>query len=200
MTTAQRKLGSLTFDIPAIFIGLKIVVEGVEKLESIDHHPLIASSLLLLGVLVLAAAFLPLWLEKRLASAHALCHMAEGIAIALSAILQLEQGKLRMPMVLLGTGLLYLVAGYLESQPLARRQQLAGPALGGIACFLLAGGVLLAGFTAFGDRDPWAFGASGMFVVMGTALLLARPWLLRLPWPASHVTGGEAGPPEPLAR
>jgi hypothetical protein len=200
MTTAQQKLGSLTFDIPAIFIGLKIVVEGVERLEGIDHHPLIASSLLFLGVLVLATAFLPLWLEKRLASAHALGHMAEGIAIALSAILLFEQGRLRMPIVLLGTGLLYLVAGYLHSRPPARREQLAGPTLAAIGYFLVAGGVVLAGFTAFGDRDPWAFGASGLFVVMGTALLLARPWLLRQPWPVSHVTGGEAGPPEPSAR
>ncbi len=196
MNGAQRKLGSLTFDIPAIFIGLKIIIEGVERLEGFEHHPLVVSSLLLLGVCVLAAAFLPLWLEKRLRSAHALFHLAEGVAITLSAILLLEKGRLRIPMVLLGAGLLYVVAGYLESRPPARRQQLAGPMLAGIGWFILAGGVVLAGFTAFGDRDPWAFGTSGLLVVIGTAMLLARPRLLRLPRPATHAVGGESEPPE----
>jgi hydrogenase/urease accessory protein HupE len=195
MSIARRKIGPLTFDIPAVFVGLHILIKGLDKLEGFEHHPVIVTSLLLLGAFVLVAAFLPLWLKKRWPNAHAFFHLAEGIAITLSAILLFEKGRLRIPIILLGAGLLYAAAGYLESRTLERRRQLAGPMLAGIGWFILAGGVILAGFTVLGDRDCWAFGASGLFVVMGVALLLARPWLLARRWPSDHVEDAGSAPP-----
>jgi hypothetical protein len=187
MASIQRKVGSLTLDFPAAFIGVQILAKGMEKLESLGHHPVLVSSLLLLGGFVLVAAFLPHWLEKHIPHVHALFHVAEGVAMNLSAVLLFEKGRVRIPMILAFVGLLYMVAGYLESRSPAEKERLAGPLLKGIAWSILAGGGILAGFTAWGDRDAWAFGASGFFILVGAVLLVNAPYLLRM--------GSKAGEP-----
>ena len=179
MTTAHRKLGPLTLDLPAAFIGVQILLKGVEKLDSFGHHPLLVASLLLLGGIVLVASLLPLWLEKRFHRGHALFHLAEGVAMNLSAILLFEKGKLRIPVILAFIGLVYVAIAFLESRPLAQRERLAGPMLKGTGWAFVAGAFMLAGFTASRDHDVWAYGAAGLFLAVGSALLLAAPRLLR---------------------
>jgi hypothetical protein len=186
------KLRSLAMDVPAAVIGFQILAKGLEKLDELHHHPLVVTALLLLGGFVLLAALLPIWMRRGLPHAHALLHLAEGVAMSLSALILFEKGGLRIPIILVGAGLLYVAAGYLESRPPGRREQLAGPILTAIGCFILAGGVVLAVYTAFHDNDVWALGASGLFVVIGATLLLLRPRLLRheLP-PSQQAEGGE---------
>jgi len=168
------KLRSLAMDIPAAVIGFQILIKALEKLEDLHPHPLVVAALFLLGGFVLVAALLPIWMGKRLPHAHALFHLAEGVAMSLSALILFEKGGLRIPTILVGAGLLYVAAGYLESRPAGRREQLARPILTAVGCFILAGGVVLAVYTAVHDRDAWALGASGLFVVIGAALLLLR--------------------------
>jgi uncharacterized membrane protein YhhN len=179
MSGVQRRIGPLTLDIPAAVIGVQILVKGMEKLESIGQHPFIVSAILALGAFILVASALPLWLERRIAHLHALFHVAEGVAMGLSALLLFEKGRLRIPIILVFVGLLYVVAGFLESRPEAERERLAAPLLKGIGWAIVAGGLVLAGFTMFGDRDAWALGAAGFFVLIGAACLLGAPWLLR---------------------
>jgi hypothetical protein len=186
MRSVQRKIGPLTLDIPAAIVGVQILTKGMAKLESLDHHPFIVTSLLLLGGFVFVAAFLPLWLEKRIQHAHALFHLAEGVAMSLSAVILFEKGKLRIPIILAFVGLMYVAVGFLESRSQARRERLAGPMLRGTGCVFLVGGVVLAGFTAFRDQDVWAYSASGLFVVLGAALLLGAPHLLRRVTASAH--------------
>jgi hypothetical protein len=179
MRNVRRKLGFVTMDVWAAFVGLQILSKGIAKLEAFDHHPVIVVSLLSLGAFVLVASLLPLCLEKRLPHAHAIFHVAEGVAMSLSAMILFEKGKLRIPIVFLCAGLLYVVAGYLESRTRARRERLAGPMLKGVGVAITAGGVILATFTLLGDRDAWALGAAAFFVLVGVTLLLAAPLLLR---------------------
>jgi hypothetical protein len=189
MSNVRRKLGPLTVDIPAIIIGVQILLKGSEKLADFGHHPFLVTSLLLLGGFVVVGAFLSLWLEKRIQNAHALFHAAEGVALGLLAIVLLEKGKLRMPLLLLLIALFYLVLGIVESRPPARRAQLVGPMLRSFGWAYLAAGLLLAGSTALGDHNVWAFGTAGFLAIIGAALLLLRPRLVpRLAGPA----GGDA--------
>jgi hypothetical protein len=194
MSSLKRKIGPLTLHIPAALIGVQILLKGIEKVESLGQHPLIVASLLLLGSFVLVASFLPLWLEKRIKHAHALLHCAKGVAMNLSAILLFEKGKLRIPIILVFIGLLYIVIGYVESKPQEQRERLAGPVLKGTAWAALAGGVSLALFTALGDRDPWALGVAGLLVVVGVTMLMRTPSLLR-----SMRAAGEGGVEVPNA-
>ena len=188
----MEKLQSLALDVPAAVIGFQILAKAAEKLEGVHHHPLVVAALFLLGGFVLVAALLPIWMRRRLPHAHALFHLAEGVAMSLSALILFEKGGLRIPTILVGAGLLYVAAGYLESRPPGRREQLAGPILTGVGCVILAGGVVLAGYTVFHDKDAWALGASGLFVVIGAALLLLRPRLLRhAPPPSQQAESGE---------
>ncbi len=179
MRSMQRTIGPLTLDIPVVLIGLQILLKGIAKLEGFSHHPFIVTSLFLLGAFVLSGAVLPLWLEKHYPRAHALFHVAEGVAVSLSAIILFEKGKLRIPIILLCTGILYVLVGYLESRPQAQRERLAGPMLRGIGVAFLLGGVSLALFTFRGDRDAFALGVAGLFVLIGGTLLLGSPWILR---------------------
>ncbi len=175
----RRKLGPMTLDIPAVLIGVQILLKGWAKLEDFGHHPFIVTILLLLGSLITFGAFATLWVERRIKSAHALFHVAEGVAITLSAVVLFEKGKLRLPLVLLLAGLCYIVAGFIESRPPARRAQLAGPIKRVFGCAFLAAGVLLAVSTAFHDRAVGALGAAGLLVIIGAAMLLIRPRLAR---------------------
>jgi hypothetical protein len=177
MRSVRRKVGPLTVDIPAIIIGVQILLKGSEKLADFGHHPFLVTSLLLLGAFVVVGAFLSLWLEKRIRNAHAFFHAAEGVAMGLVAIVLLEKGKLRIPILLLLVGLLYVILGFVESRPPARRAQLVGPMLRSFGWAFLAAGLLLAGFTAFGDRNVWALGTAGFLAIIGAALVLLRPQL-----------------------
>ena len=178
MSAHLNRLGPLTLDVPAVLIGVQILAKGIGKLEGFHHHPVIVTSLLLLGGFVVAASFLPLWLERRVPQAHALFHVAEGVAMGLSAVVLWEK-QLRIPVILAFVGCMYVLVGYLESRPLAQRKQMAGPLLKGMAVLFLIGGLVLAGFTALRDRDRWAFGAAGLCVLVGAALLAGAPRLLR---------------------
>ena len=179
MSSARRKLGPMTLDIPAVIIGVQILVKGWEKLADFGHHPFLVTLLLLLGGFVVVGAFLTPWLEKRIPNAHALFHAVEGVAISLSAIVLLEKGKLRIPILLLFVGLLYVILGFVESRPPARRAQLFGPMLRFFGWAFLAAGLVLAGFTAFGDHNVWALGTAGILAIIGAALVLLRPRLAR---------------------
>jgi hypothetical protein len=194
MSTIRRKLGPLTLDIPAVIVGVQILVKGWEKLADFAHHPLIVSLLLFLGGFVAVGAFITLWLEKRMENAHALFHAAEGIAMSLSAIVLLEKGKVRIPLLLLFAGLCYLVVGIVESRPPSQRARLAGPMAMSLGCAFLVAGLILAGVTAFHDRDVWAFGVAGVLVAIGATLLFRR----RAMTAALTASGGHA--PEADAR
>ncbi len=178
--TVRRKLGPLTLDVPAIIIGLQILLKGIDKLEGFGHHPVVVTALLALGGFILVAAFLPLWLEKRVAHAHAIFHLAEGVAMSLSALILFEKGKLRIPVILICVGILYVLVSYMESRPKAQQQKLAGPMLRGVGGAFLAGSLVLAVYTAMHDRDVFAFGAAGLFAIIGGAMLLGLPRALRL--------------------
>jgi hypothetical protein len=190
--SVRRKLGPVTLDIPAVIIGVQILLKGWEKLADFGHHPFIVTVLLLLGSLVTFGAFVTLWLEKRLKSAHALFHVAEGVAISLSAVVLFEKGKLRLPLVLLLAGLCYIVAGIVESRPPARRAQLAGSMMRAFGWVFLAAGLALGASTAFHGRDVGALGAAAVITGVGVALLLLRPRLApRTPEPADGEPAAE---------
>ncbi len=147
---------------------------------------------------VLVAAFLPLWLEKRLRHAHAIFHLAEGVAVTLSAVILFEKGKLRIPIILIGIGLLYVLVGYLESRPKEQQARLAGPILRGLGVTFLLGSVVLATFTLQRDRDVYALTAAGLFALIGAAMLLGAPRILRLGAKPATAVGSPS--PQPDAR
>lgn len=177
MSTLRRRVGPLVLDVPALIVGVQILLKAWEKLE--HHHALVAAFLALLGGAVVAGAVLTLWLEKRTERAHALFHLAEGVAIGVSALVLFGDGRLRIPLVLLLLGACYLVIGGVESQPRDRRARLVRPLLACLASAFLGGGVLLAGFTAFGDRSIGAFIVAALLAGVGAALL-ALPCVPRL--------------------
>jgi hypothetical protein len=194
MSTIRRKLGPLTLDIPAVIVGVQILLKGWEKVADFGHHPFLVSLLLFLGGFVMVGAFLTLWLEKRIENAHALFHAAEGIAMSLSAIVLLEKGRVRIPLLLLFAGLCYLVIGIVESRTASQRARLAGPMVMSFGCAFLAAGLILAGVTALHDRNAWALGVAGILVAIGATFLLRR----RAMTAALSAAGGHA--PEADAR
>ena len=141
MSSLKRKIVLLTLHIPVVIIGVGIPLKGMEKLERLGHHPVVVTILLLLGGFVVLGAFLAFWLEKRIENAHALAHAAEGVAMSLRRFVLFEKGKLRMPLLLLFVGFLFVVIGYVESKPQEQRERLTGPVLKGTAWAALAGGV-----------------------------------------------------------
>jgi hypothetical protein len=181
MSGKTRKAWQRAVDIPAVIIGVQIFTKGWTKLDHFGHHPMLVAFLLLTGAFVIIGSIVTAWLERRIAHAHALFHAAEGMAFGVSALILLEKGKLRMPLLLLFIGCVYLVFGvfgFLESRTDARQKERLA-ALGRLVlavAFLLAG-ILLAGSTAAGDRDVWAFGTSALLAaigVVGLVLLLVR--------------------------
>jgi hypothetical protein len=181
MSGKTRKAWQRAVDIPALVIGVQILTKGWAKLDDFEHHRMLVACLLLTGAFVIVGSMVTVWLEKRIAHAHALFHAAEGMAFGISAIILFEKGKLRMPLLLLFIGCVYLVLGvfgYLESR-IDTRQMERLAALGRLVlavAFLLAG-ILLAGSTAAGDRNVWAFGTSALLAaigVVGLVLLIVR--------------------------
>jgi hypothetical protein len=173
MSSVRRNLGPLTLDVTGLIIGVQILVKGWDKLEA-GHHPLLVPFLLFLGALVAVAAFLTLRIEKRTESAHALFHVAEGVAIVLSALALIEGGQLRIPLILLFAGLGYAVLGVVESQPADRRARLVGPLRTSFGCASIVGGIVLAWLAAYGDRSVWAFAVAVVLAGTGGALMLWR--------------------------
>jgi hypothetical protein len=181
MSGKTRKAWQWAVDLPALIIGVQILTKGWIKLDDFAHHRMLVACLLLTGAFVIVGSVLTVWLEKRIAHAHALFHAAEGMAFGMSAIILFEKGKLRMPLLLLFIGCVYLVLGafgFLESR-IDTRQKERLAALGRLvlAAAFLAAGILLAGFTAAGDRNVWAFGTSAVLAaigMVGLVLLLVR--------------------------
>jgi hypothetical protein len=172
MSSATRKLGPLTLDLPALLIGVQILAKGSDKLEHFDHHPLIVILLFALGSIVVIGSLLSLWLLRRVRSPHGLFHIAEGVAITLSAAVLFESGKMRLPLVLLLSGLAFVVAGVFHCLPSARRERYAGILQRAFGAVFVLAGLALAVTTAFHDADVPALVAAGVIGAIGAAFLL----------------------------
>lgn len=171
--TTQKRLARFA-DLPAMFVGVQVLVKGWDKIEHFDHHPVLVSFLLLMGAIIIIAAAVMIGLNQRMThTAHAHLHVAEGAALVVSAILLFEKGGLRIPVLLLFIGCAYVLAGYLEYQkPGPRKEHLAIAALRWLGVAFVAMGLLLALYTVNRDRDAWALGAAGVCALIGAALLL----------------------------
>lgn len=178
MSRVRPKLGPLTLDVPALIIGLQILAKGWEKLEG-GHHPLLAPFLLVLGAAVVVAAFLTLWLEKRTGSGHAPFHIAEGTAMALSALATFEGDHLRIPSIVLLAGLAYLSLGVVEAQREDRKARWIGPLQKSLGAAFLLAGLALGVFTAFGDRSIAALITAAVLAILGLVLILLPRWIAR---------------------
>jgi hypothetical protein len=172
MIGAKKKLGPLTLDLPAFFIGLYILLKGWEKLEHFEHHPLIVSLLFILGGVVVIGSLASHWLEKRVKSPHGVFHIIKGVAIALSAIILFEDGKLRILLLFFLIALVYLTLGVLESLPPSRRERYACVMQRAFGASFVVAGLTLAITTALHDADVWAFGAAALFIAIGVILLI----------------------------
>jgi hypothetical protein len=176
MSGKTRKAWQRAVDIPAVIIGVQILTKGWAKLDDFGHHPMLVAFLLLTGAFVIVGSMVTVWLERRIAHAHALFHAAEGMAFGVSAIILFEKGKLRMPLLLLFIGCVYLVFGvfgFLESRiDASRKARLATLGRLVLAVAFLLAGILLAGFTAAGDRNVWAFGTSALLAAIGVVGLV----------------------------
>jgi hypothetical protein len=193
MSTARRKLGPITLDVPALFIGVQILAKGWEKLAHFDQHPFAVWFLFLLGGVVVSGSLLTLWLERRLESSHGLFHVAEGVAIVLSAIVMIEDGRLRMPLVLLFAGLAYVASGAFESLPRSRRECYVGLFQRAFGVAFLVASLALAGATILHDGDAWALGAAGVIASVGLVFLLLPKGFVR----ARATREGQALAPNP---
>ena len=186
MSSATRKLGPLTLDLPALVIGVQILAKGSDKLEHFAHHPLIVILLFALGSIVVIGSLLSLWLLRRVRSPHGLFHIAEGVAITLSAAVLFESGKMRLPLVLLLSGLAFVVAGVFHCLPPERRERYAGVLQRTFGAVFVLAGLALAVTTALHDADVYALVAAGVIAAIGSAFLFLPVGFLRKRRPAAN--------------
>ncbi len=178
MTTDRQKRLMRMADIPGLLLGIQILLKGVDKLPDFGHHPLHVSFFLLAGGFVFAGSILHHLLEKRVKNVHALFHLLEGAALATSALLLFERGKLRMPLVLLLLGILYAVLGLVGLRLNRENSERIGRRLfRWVGVVFVAAGLVMAGLNVAHDRDVWVFIIAGIFLASGFVYLLFGNWL-----------------------
>ena len=160
-------------------LGAQILTKAIDKLPHFSEHPFRIGFLLAAGAFVTAGSLAYHRLERRMPHLHGLFHLIEGCVLAVSASLLFEKGKIRMPLVILFLGILYVVLGATSYWITPRNQDRVGRRLlkwmG--AAFLVAGGVAC-GLNLANDRDGWVFVIGALFLALGL-LLTARPdWLM----------------------
>lgn len=165
-------------DIPGILLGIQVLLKGVDKLPYFHHHPLHISFFFLAGGFIVSGSFLHHLLEKRIKNVHALFHLLEGVALATSALLLFEKGKLRMPLILLFLGCMYVVLGLISYRMNEGNRERLGKRL--IKWFGLA--FIVAGLIALflnlrHDRNPWVFVIAGLFLACGLFYFLFSNWI-----------------------
>ncbi len=166
--------------VAGLAVGTQILLKGADKLPHLSRHPFLVGFLFLAGAFVTVGSIAHERLERRIRNAHGLFHLVEGAVLVLSAVLLLEKGRLRLPLVLLLVGCLYAVSGAISYVLTPENRERVGRRfLRSVGVVLLLAGAALGGFTAVGDRDPWAFGIGGLFVVIGISMALFSDRLLR---------------------
>jgi MFS family permease len=173
-------------------LGLQILVKASEKVPYFDEHPFRIGFLLAAGVFVTAGSLVFHRLERRMPHLHGLFHLIEGCVLVVSASLLFEKGKIRMPLVILFLGILYVVLGAATYWITPRNQDRVGRRLlkwMGTA-FLGAGG-LACGLNLANDRDGWVFVIGGLFLALGLLFTARTDWMMtRFGGPAHPVADG----------
>ena len=166
--------------IAGVAVGVQILLKAVDKLPYFSAHPFLVGFLFLAGTFVTVGSLAHERLERRVRNAHGLFHLIEGAVLVLAAVLLFEKGKLRMPLVLLLAGCLYAVSGAVSYVLTPENRERVGRRfLRSVGVVLLLAGAALGVFTALGDRDPWAFGAAGLFLLVGLSMTLLTDRMLR---------------------
>lgn len=172
-------------EIAGLVIGIQILVKAWEKIPYFSHNPLHVGFLFLAGLFVLVGSLLHHRLEKRIRNVHALFHLIEGCVFAVTALLFFEKGKFRMPVFLIFIGCLYVVLGVIELKMKDESDYKFGRRLlRGMGMILLAFGLTAIVWNGLDDKDPWVFGVSGLFVLIGLFYSIFSGWIvtrLRIP-------------------
>lgn len=166
--------------VAGLAVGTQILIKAADKLPHFSRHPFLVGFLFLAGAFVTVGSVAHERLERRVRNAHGLFHLVEGAVLVLTAVLLLENGRLRLPLVLLLVGCLYAVSGAISYVLTPENRERVGRRfLRSVGVVLLLAGAALGGFTAVGDRDPWAFGIGGLLLVIGISMTLFSDRLLR---------------------
>lgn len=166
--------------IAGLAIGTQILLKAVDKLPDFSRHPLLVGFLFVAGAFVTVGSVAHERLGRRVRNAHGLFHLLEGTVLVLTAVLLLEKGRIRLPLVLLLCGCLYAASGAVSYvlTP-ANRERVGRRFLRSVGGVLLLAGAALGVFTALGDRDPWAFGVGGLFLAIGLSMTLLADRMLK---------------------
>ncbi len=155
-------------DLPGLLLGFQILLEGWGRMPDFNRFPLQVIFLFLAGLFVVFGTLLRHHLEKRMKKIDALFHFAQGAVLIVSGLILKEQGKIRIPMIILFTGFIYLILGLLtyhmnetNREPLGRRFMFGL----GLAFIAVALGLLI--YTLSHDRNAWALGFSVFFLILG---------------------------------
>lgn len=166
--------------VAGLAVGTQILLKAADKLPHFSRHPYLVGFLFLAGAFVTVGSIGHERLERRVRNAHGLFHLVEGAVLVLTAVLLLEKGRLRLPLVFLLVGCLYAVSGAVSYVLTPENRERVGRRfLRSVGVVLLLAGAALGGFTAVGDRDPWAFGIGGLFLVIGLSMTFLADRLLR---------------------
>lgn len=167
MAIDLRKLKTAV-DLPGLLLGFQILLEGWGRMPDFNRFPLPVIFLFLAGLFVVFGTLLRHRLEKRLKKIDALFHFTQGAVLIVSALILMEQGKIRIPMIILFTGFIYLILGLLSyHMNETNREQLGRRFMIGLGAGIMAAGLVLLAYTLNHDRDPWALGFSAFFLILG---------------------------------
>jgi hypothetical protein len=166
-------------EIAGLVIGIQILVKAWEKIPYFCHNPLHVGFLFLAGVFVMGGSIFHHKLEKRVRNVHALFHIIEGCVFVVTALLFFEKGRFRMPVFLIFIGCLYVVLGVIEFKMKDEKDIKFGRRmLRGMGVVFLAFGSSAIAWNWFDDKDPWVFGVSALFVLIGLFYLIFSGWIV----------------------
>ena len=191
--------------VAGICIGVQILSKGFDKLDHFSHHPFSVGFLFFAGGFVILGSLLHVRLERRIKNLHGLFHLAEGLAMIVSALVLLDGGKVRLPAFIAFAGCLYVVLGIVGLATRGAYTKHRALLMRGIGSALLAFGAAAFVWVWRTDRDPMVLGVSGLMAALGLFYTLFSGWIVRrfpkggeVPEPpeAPAPEAGEPGPGE----